>query len=194
MRIVRGVKETRGWREEPKTISTSNDAMDTPSFATSEAGCCHFLVVNTIAVPAYACCEERITYESRRVSRENFRREQPPLFDCQDCKKPFVFDYLLRRHKLIYAGSCKPEIPSHLEWVKADKFSKAAMQRIVDIFYSHLVSDRLKGKRGAGEAMMAASGGAGFKGDVMEGESVRGAKRRCAANIYGTWCQSQEQR
>jgi len=78
--------------------------------------------------PAYTCCEERINYESRKVSRENFRREQPPSYDCECCKKPFVFNFLLRRHKLIYDGECEPKVPSHLEWVKADKFSKAAMQ------------------------------------------------------------------
>ena len=69
-------------------------------------------------LPAYACCEERINYESRRVSRENFRREQPPLFECHSCKKPFVFHYLYRRHKLIYGDSCEPKVPDHLEWVK----------------------------------------------------------------------------
>ena len=79
--------------------------------------------------------------------------------------------------------SCKPEVPTHLEWVKADKFSKAAMQRIVDIFYSHLVADRLKGKRGAGEAMMAGSGGAGFKGGVMEG--VDAGERKAATTGWG---------
>ncbi|GMH65456.1 hypothetical protein TL16_g04203 [Triparma laevis f. inornata] len=123
-------------------------------------------------IPAYSCCEERITYESRRVSRENFRREQSPLFDCECCKKPFVFEYLLRRHNLIYDGSCEPKVPDHLEWVKADKFSKASMQRIVNIFYSHLVKDRLLGKRGADIAMMAASSGAGHEGGVMEGMAV----------------------
>ncbi len=120
-------------------------------------------------VPSYKCLEERITYEARRVSRENFRREQPPLFDCPHCKKPFVFHYLLRRHKLIYAGECEPSVPKHLEWIKAEKFSKAAMQRIVDVFYSHLVADRLRGKRGAAAALEASSGGVGAEGGVLEG-------------------------
>ncbi|GMH72392.1 hypothetical protein TrST_g13256 [Triparma strigata] len=134
-------------------------------------------------VPAYTCCEERITYESRRVSRENFRREQAPLFDCEKCKKPFVFEYLLRRHKLIYDGSCEPKVPDHLEWVKADKFSKAAMQRIVNIFYSHLVKDRLQGKRGADVAMMAASSGAGHEGATMDG--VDAGERKAATTKWG---------
>lgn len=70
-----------------------------------------------------------------------------------------------------------------MEWVKADKFSKAAMQRIVDIFYSHLVSDRLKGKRGAGVAMMAASGGAGAAGSVLEG--IDAGERKAATTGWG---------
>ena len=133
--------------------------------------------------PAYECCEQRINYEARKVSRENFRREQPPTYDCEHCKKPFVFEYLRRRHWQLFAGSCEPVVPKHLEWVKADKFSKAAMQRIVDIFYSHLAGDRLSGKRGAAAAMMATSGGAGSEGAALEG--VGAEERHKATTGWG---------
>ena len=57
------------------------------------------------------------------------------------------------------------------------------MQRIVDIFYSHLVADRFKGKRGAVEAMVATSGGAGSQGKAMEG--VGAEERKEATKGWG---------
>lgn len=52
------------------------------------------------------------------------------------------------------------------------------MQRIVNIFYSHLVSDTLRGKRGSTVGMMAASGGAGAAGTVFEGIDAGERKRK----------------
>jgi hypothetical protein len=52
------------------------------------------------------------------------------------------------------------------------------MQRIVNIFYTHLVTDRLRGKRGAEAALEATSGGAGAQGEALEGVGAEERKAK----------------